>query len=70
MNGHCVRCINRQLISEKDVFLWISKGNLEAETEGELVAVQEQVHQDKYYVIKNTIKTDSKCRLYREHGRQ
>jgi len=52
MNGQCVRCINTQLISEKDTFLWISRGNLKAETEDELVAVQEQVYQNKYYVTK------------------
>lgn len=43
-----------QLISEKDTFLWISRGNLKAETEDELEAVQEQVYQNKYYAT-NTI---------------
>jgi hypothetical protein len=36
----------------KDTFLWISRGNLKAETEDELVSVQEQVYQNKYYVTK------------------
>jgi hypothetical protein len=52
MNGQCVRCINTQLISEKDTFLCISRGNLKAETEDELEAVQEQVYQNKYYAKK------------------
>jgi len=52
MNGQCIGCINGQLISEKGTFLWLSRENLEAETEDELEAVQDQVYQNKYYATK------------------
>jgi len=38
----------RQLISEEDTFLWLSKGDLKAETESEIVAAQDQALQTKY----------------------
>ena len=41
--------INRQLISEEDTLLWLSKGDLKAETESEIVAGQDQALQTKYY---------------------
>ena len=64
MHGQYTRNIDRQLISEEDTFLWLSKGDLKAETESELVAAQDQALQTKYYAAKilNT-ETDSKCRL-------
>jgi len=56
--------IDRQLISEEETFLWLSKGDLKAETESEIVAAQGQALETKYYATKilNT-ETDSKCRL-------
>jgi len=33
MHGHYIRNIDRQVISEEDTFLWLSKGDLKAETE-------------------------------------
>jgi hypothetical protein len=64
MHGQYVRNIDRQLISEEDMFLWISKGDLKEETESEIIAGQDQAIQTKYYATKilNT-ETDSKCRL-------
>jgi len=64
IRGQYIRNINRQLISEEDTFLWVSKGDLKAETESEIVAAQDQAIQIKYYATKilNT-ETDSKCRL-------
>jgi hypothetical protein len=46
------------------MFLWLSKGDLKAETESEIMAAQAQALQTKYNVIKilQTAK-DSKCRL-------
>jgi len=32
MHGQYIRNIDRQLISEEDMFLWLSKGDLKAET--------------------------------------
>ena len=64
MHGQYIRNTDRQLISEEDTFLWLSKGDVKAETESEIVAAQDQALQTKYYAIKifNT-ETDSKCRL-------
>jgi len=64
MHGHYIRNIDRQLISEEETFLWLSKGDLKAETESEIVAAQDQTLQTKSYATKilNT-ETDSKCRL-------
>jgi hypothetical protein len=64
MHGQYIRNIERQLFSEEDTFLWLSKGDLKAETESEIVAAQDQAIQTKYYATKvlNT-ETDSKCRL-------
>ena len=33
MHGQYIRDIDRQLISEEDMFLWFSEGDLKAETE-------------------------------------
>jgi len=64
LHGQCNGNIDRQLISEEDTFLWLSKGDLKAETESEIVAAQDQAIRTKYYATKilNT-ETDSKCRL-------
>jgi len=64
MHGQYIRNIDRQLISEEDTLLWLSKRDLKAETENEIVAAQDQALQTKYYATKilNT-ETDSKCRL-------
>ena len=71
MHGQYIRNIDREFISEEDTFLWLSKGDLKAETEGEIVAAQDQAIQTKYYVTKilNT-ETDSKCRLCQQFSRQ
>ena len=64
MHGQYVRNMDRQLISEEDTFLWVSKGDLKAETESEIVAAQDQVLDTKYYATKILhTETDSKCRL-------
>jgi len=64
MHGQYIRNIDRQLISEEDTFLWLSKGDLKAETESEIVAAQDQALQTKYYATKIlNIETDSKYRL-------
>jgi len=42
MHGQYYRNIDRQLISEEDTFLWLSKGELKAETESEIVAAQDR----------------------------
>jgi hypothetical protein len=59
-----IRNMDRQLIGEGDTFLWLSKGDLTAETEGEIVAAQDQALNTKYYATKILhTETDSNCRL-------
>jgi len=41
MHGQYIRNIDRQLIGEEDTFRWLSKGDLKAETESEIVAAQD-----------------------------
>jgi hypothetical protein len=41
MHWQYIRNVDRQLISEEDTFLWLSKGDLKAETESEIVAPQD-----------------------------
>jgi hypothetical protein len=48
MHGNYIRNIDRQMISEEDTFLCLSKGDLKAETESEMVAAQDQALQTKY----------------------
>jgi hypothetical protein len=64
MHGQYIRNMDRQLISEEDMFLWLSKGDLKAETESKIVAAQDQSLNTKYYAtqILHT-EMDSKCRL-------
>jgi hypothetical protein len=64
MHGQYIRSIDKQLISEEDTFLWLSKGDLKAETEREIVAAQDQALQTKYRATEILHKeTDSDCRL-------
>ena len=57
MHGQYSRNKDRQLISEEDTFLWLSKEDLKAETESEIVAVQDQAMQTKDYAT-NILNTD------------
>jgi len=59
--------MDRQLIGEEDTFLWWSRGDLKGETEGEIIAAQDQALQTKYRTtqILQTEK-NSKCRLCKQ----
>jgi Ni,Fe-hydrogenase III component G len=64
MHGQYIRSIDKQLISKEDTFLWLSKGDLKAEAESEIVAAQDQALQTKYHATKLLqTENDSKCRL-------
>jgi hypothetical protein len=64
MHGQYIRRIDKQLISEEDTFLWLSKGDLKAETESEMVAAQAQALKTKYCATKILqTEEDSKCKL-------
>jgi hypothetical protein len=68
MYGQYIRNVDRQLIGEEDTFLWLSKGDLKAKTEREIMVTQDQALNTKYYATKILhIKTDSKCRLCQQH---
>ena len=63
-HGQYIRNMDRQLISDEDTFLWLSKGDLKAETESKTVAAQDQTLNTKYYATKILhTQTDTKCRL-------
>ena len=67
MHGHYIRNITRQLISEEDTFLWLSRGDLKGETACEITAVQVQVLQTKYHATKILqTETDSKYRMCKQ----
>jgi hypothetical protein len=64
LHGQYIRNMDRQLFSKEDTFLWLSKGDLKAETENEIVAAQDQALNTKYYATKILhTETDGKCRL-------
>ena len=54
MHGQYIRNIDRLLISEEDTFLWLSRTDLKAETESQIVAAQDQALQTNCYATKNT----------------
>jgi hypothetical protein len=49
MHGQYIRSIDKHLFSDEDTFLWLSKGDLKAETESEIVVAQDQALQTKYH---------------------
>ena len=51
MHGQCVINIDRQLIGEEGM-LWLSKGDLKAETESEILATQDRALQTEHYAKK------------------
>jgi hypothetical protein len=42
MHGQYIRSIDRLLISEEDMFLWLSRFNMTGETVYEIIAAQDQ----------------------------
>jgi hypothetical protein len=68
MHGQYIRNVDRQLISEEDTFLWLSKGDLKAESESEIVAAQDRALNRKYYATKRLqTEMNRKCRLCQQH---
>jgi hypothetical protein len=58
MHGQYIRNMDRQLISEEDTFLWLSKGDLKAETEIAIVAAQRPSFKHEVLRHKNTTHRD------------
>jgi len=44
MHGQYIRSLDKQLISEENTFPWLWRGDLKAETESKLRALQDQVY--------------------------
>jgi len=42
MHSHYIRSMDRELVSEGDAFLWLSRGDLKGETESEIIVPQDQ----------------------------
>jgi hypothetical protein len=64
MHDRYIRSIDKLPISKEDTFLWLSKGDLKAETGSEIVTAQDQTLQTKYRATKILqTEKDSKCRL-------
>ena len=53
MHWQYIRNTDRQFISEEDTFLWLSKGDLKAETESEMLAAQDRALKNKILCDKN-----------------
>ena len=56
-------------ISKQDTYTWLKRGNIYLETEGFLLAIQDQVIATRNYlkhiiIIKDTSTQDDKCRKY------
>ena len=56
MHGQYIRSTDRQLISEEDMFLWLSRGDLKGETESKGITTKEQALQKKLSCNKNIYK--------------
>ena len=52
MRGQYIRNIDRLLIGEEDTSIWLSEGDLKAETESEIVAAQDRALQTEYCATK------------------
>jgi hypothetical protein len=50
--------MDRQLIIEEDTFLWLSKADLKAETESEIMAAQDQTLKNEVLHHQNTTHKD------------
>ena len=67
VHGQYIRSMDRQLTTEEETFLWLSRGDLKGETESEITPAQGQALQTKYNATKILqTETDSKCRLCKQ----
>jgi hypothetical protein len=70
MHGQYIKRTDKQLISQEDTFLWLSRGDPKAETESKITAAQNHTLQTKYYATKILqTETDSKCRLHQQYDK-
>ena len=71
LHGQYIRSMDRELIGEEDTFLWLLRGDLQRETESEVIAAQDKALQNKYHAIKILpTETNSACSLCKNLMRQ
>jgi len=64
MVGQYIRNVDKQLVIEEETLLLLSRGDMKAETERVIIAIQEQALKTKYNATKILqTETDSKRRL-------
>ena len=64
MHSQFIRSVDRQLISEEDTFVWLSKKDKKGETGSKITTAQDQALQTKFHATKILqTGTDCKCRL-------
>jgi len=51
IHGQLYRITDRQLLSEKDTFLWLSRGDLKTDTEIEIIAAQDKTFETKHSIM-------------------
>jgi hypothetical protein len=62
--------IDRQPFSEEDTLLWLSRGDLKAETVSEIVSAKDQELQANYYSAKIlNSEIHNKCRLFQQFNK-
>jgi len=65
MYGEYCKHIDSRLLNVLGTFFWLAKGNVEAETESEIIAAQGLAQRNKCYATKVfTAGTDIKWRIY------
>jgi hypothetical protein len=52
MHGQFIKSIDRCIINEEDMFLWLFRGDTNAENESEIIAAQDQALQTKHHATK------------------
>lgn len=62
MQGKYNKIIDRQLINEEDTSPRVSRGDLKAKTESEIIAKHFKALQTKYHAKTNITEIESKCR--------
>ena len=67
MVGQYIRSVDKQLVSEEKTLLLLSRGDMKAETESVIMAIQEQALKTKYHATKLLrTETESKRRLLQQ----
>jgi hypothetical protein len=52
IHGQYIITTDKQLFSQEDAFVWLSRGDLKGETESEIIAAQDQALQNQMSCVK------------------